>query len=269
MNEFSLRSVIDRHDLQPQKKLGQNFLLDQNITDKIARYAGNIEGQDVLEIGPGPGGLTRSILKNNPKHLYAVEKDPRCIAALQEIDDPRLSIIEADALKFDVTTLPANIKIIANLPYNIGTELLMQWLDKLPHIQDLTIMLQKEVADRITGKPSSKEYGRLSVFCQWLCDINIAFHLPPEVFFPPPKVTSSVIHLKPLTTPRFPADAKTLQHVVKTAFNQRRKMLRGSLKTLSPDIEGLLTSAGIRPDARPEDISIEAFCRLACLVHAL
>ena len=178
-------------------------------------------------------------------------------------------MIEADALKFDITTLPANIKIIANLPYNIGTELLMRWLDHVGHIQDLTIMLQKEVADRITAAPGSKEYGRLSVFCQWLCDINIAFHLPPEVFFPPPKVTSSVIHLKPLAAPRFASDAKTLQHVVKTAFNQRRKMLRGSLKTLAPNIEALLTSAGISPEARPEDISIEAFCRLACLVHAL
>jgi 16S rRNA (adenine1518-N6/adenine1519-N6)-dimethyltransferase len=269
MKEFSLRSVIDRHNLQPQKKLGQNFILDQNITDKIARSAGVIEGQTILEIGPGPGGLTRSILKQNPKHLYAIEKDPRCIAAIQEIGDPRLSIIEADALKFDITTLPSNIKIIANLPYNIGTELLMRWLDNISHLQDLTIMLQKEVADRITATPDNKEYGRLSVFCQWLCDIHIAFDLPPEVFFPPPKVTSSVIHLKPLVTPRYPADAKTLQHVVKTAFNQRRKMLRGSLKSLSPDIEGLLRSADIRPDARPEDITIEAFCRLACLVHSL
>lgn len=266
---MSLRSVIDRHNLQPQKKLGQNFLLDQNITDKITRYAGSIEGQNILEIGPGPGGLTRSILKQNPKHLYAVEKDPRCIAAIQEINDPRLSVIEADALKFDITSLPASIKIIANLPYNIGTELLMGWLDQISHIQDFTIMLQKEVAERIIAKPGSKEYGRLSVFCQWLCDINIAFDLPPEVFFPPPKVTSSVIHLKPLATPRFSADAKTLQHVVKTGFNQRRKMLRGSLKSLSPEIEKLLLAADIRPDARPEDISIEAFCRLACLVRAL
>ena len=251
----------------PQKKLGQNFILDSNVTDKIARYAGNIEGQVILEIGPGPGGLTRSILKQNPKHLYAVEKDQRCIAALAEINDPRLTVIEADALKLDINTLPASLKIIANLPYNIGTELLMGWLDKLEHFQDLTIMLQKEVTDRIIAKPGSKEYGRLSVFCQWLCDITVAFHLPPEVFFPPPKVTSSVIHLKPLPQPRFPADAKTLQHVVKMAFNQRRKMLRGSLKALSPDIEKLLLSADIKPDARPEDIAIEAFCRLVNLVH--
>lgn len=267
MNDVSLRSVIERHGLMPQKKLGQNFILDGNVTDKIVRHAGDVEGQTVLEIGPGPGGLTHSILKQNPKHLYAIEKDSRCIAALDEIGDPRLTIIEADAMKFDVSTLPSSLKIIANLPYNIGTELLLSWLEKLDHLQDLTIMLQKEVADRITAKPGEDAYGRLSIFCQWLCDVHIAFHLPPEVFFPPPKVTSSVIHLKPLTQPRFKADSKTLQHITRLAFSQRRKMLRGSLKSLTPDIGNLLMAASISPDSRPEDISIEAFCRLACLVQ--
>ncbi len=269
MSDTPLRSIIAMYGLEPQKKLGQNFLLDSNITDKIIRHAGIIEGQNVLEVGPGPGGLTRSILKLNPKHLYAIEKDPRCIAALKEIRNSNLTVMEEDALKFDITNLPSPIKIIANLPYNIGTELLTTWLGQLSHISDFTIMLQKEVAERIVAKPGSSEYGRLSIFCQWLCDVDIAFHLPPDVFFPPPKVYSSVIHLRPLATPRFPADQKTLQRVVQMAFNQRRKMLRGSLKTLAPNIEAILESVDIRPDARPEDIAIEAFCRLACRVHNL
>lgn len=269
MSDTPLRSIIAMYGLEPQKKLGQNFLLDSNITDKIARHAGIIEGQNVLEVGPGPGGLTRSILKLNPKHLYAIEKDPRCIAALKEIRNSNLTVMEEDALKFDITTLPSPIKIIANLPYNIGTELLTTWLGQLSHISDLTIMLQKEVAERLVAKHGSSEYGRLSIFCQWLCDVDITFHLPPDVFFPPPKVYSSVIHLKPLAAPRFPADQKTLQRVVQMAFNQRRKMLRGSLKTLVPNIEAVLESVDIRPDARPEDIAIEAFCRLACRVHNL
>lgn len=269
---MSLRDIIERYDLAPQKKLGQNFILDSNITDKIARSAGSIAGRVVLEIGPGPGGLTRSILAQKPKQLIAVEKDPRCLQALQEIRDEALLLMEADALQCPLSRFvqpEEKIKIIANLPYNVGTELLLQWLSQLEYVEDITIMLQKEVAERIVAKPGEGAYGRLSILCHWLCDAHIAFHLPPSVFFPPPKVYSSVIHLKPLATPRYSAPRKTLERVVAMAFSQRRKMLRGSLKALTPDIENLLESVGISPQARPEDISAEAFCRLAVKAEAL
>ena len=261
-----LRDILAHYDLLPQKKLGQNFLLDLNITDKIARSAGPIAGHNVLEIGPGPGGLTRSILKQGPRKFYAIEKDPRCLNALQGLRVAAggiLELISADALSFDEATLEQPLKVIANLPYNIGTELIFKWLEELPRFSDFTLMLQKEVAERIVAEPGGAAYGKLSVMCQWKCETNILFNLPPEVFYPPPKVTSSVIHLKPRPAPLYPAAEESLRKVVQAGFNQRRKMLRGSLKTLSPEIEAQLESIGIAPTARPEDISIADFCKIA------
>lgn len=264
-----LRAIIETHDLLPQKKLGQNFLLDLNITDKIARNAGPIEGRRVLEIGPGPGGLTRAILRYNPAALHVVEKDPRCIAAIRDIQaycPQQLFIHHADAMQFDEASLEGSgkLKIIANLPYNIGTELLFKWLDNIELFEDFTIMLQKEVAERIVAAPRSAAYGKLAIMCQWLCETSIAFHLPPDVFFPPPKVTSSVIHLKPRAVPLHPAPRPVLRTLLATVFSQRRKMLRASLRTLVPESTAFLEQHGIRPEARPEELSIADFCKLAC-----
>lgn len=265
-----LREVISAHDLQPKKALGQNFLLDLNLTAKIARQAGDLSGCDVLEIGPGPGGLTRGLLSEGARKVLAVEKDPRCIAALEQISDAypgQLTIINADALELDVSAhLTPPIKVVANLPYNVGTELLVRWLTPKiwpPYWDSLTLMFQKEVAMRIVAKPGSKAYGRLAILAGWRSDARLVMNLPPEAFSPPPKVHSAVVHLKRLQAPRFEADAKVLSHVVATAFNQRRKMLRSSLKCISPDIETILISAGIKPTERAERISLEGFCALA------
>ncbi len=265
-----LREVIDRHDLRAKKSLGQNFLLDLNLTSKIARQAGDLTDCDVLEIGPGPGGLTRGLLAEGARRVLAVEKDPRCLAALQEIEAAypgRLTTLNADALSVDVTKhLTAPIKIAANLPYNVGTELLVRWLTPKewpPFWDSLTLMFQKEVAQRIVAQPGDKHYGRLAILAQWRCDAKIVMSLPPEAFTPAPKVHSAVVHLTALQKPKFEADAKTLQSLVAAAFNQRRKMLRSSLKSILPDPEAALTAVGIPPTARAEEISIELFCALA------
>ena len=265
-----LREVIAAHDLQPKKALGQNFLLDLNLTAKIARQAGNLSGYDVLEIGPGPGGLTRGLLAEGARKVLAVEKDARCLPALAQISEAypdQLTVINADALDLDVSAhLSAPIKIVANLPYNVGTELLVRWLTPQiwpPYWDSLTLMFQKEVAQRIVAKPGSKAYGRLAILAGWRCDVRIVMNLPPEAFTPPPKVHSAVVHLKRLNTPRFEADAKMLSRVVAAAFNQRRKMLRSSLKSISPDIETYLKTAGIKPSERAERVSLEEFCALA------
>ncbi|MBM2322201.1 MULTISPECIES: 16S rRNA (adenine(1518)-N(6)/adenine(1519)-N(6))-dimethyltransferase RsmA [Marivita] len=265
-----LRDVIATYELSAKKALGQNFLLDLNLTAKIARQAGDLSGTDVLEVGPGPGGLTRGLLVEGARKVLAVEKDARCLPALAEIAavyPGRLEVIEGDALQIDALAhLTPPIAICANLPYNVGTELLVRWLTPAvwpPVWSSLTLMFQKEVAQRIVAKPGDKAYGRLAVLAQWRCDAYIAMHLPPEAFSPPPKVSSAVVHLRALPAPRFEADAKVLERVVAAGFNQRRKMLRASLKGLSPDIEDHLNAVGIPPTERAERVSIEAFCALA------
>lgn len=265
-----LREVIRAHDLRARKSLGQNFLLDLNLTAKIARQAGDLKACDVLEIGPGPGGLTRGLLSEGARHVLAIEKDPRCLPALAEIASTypqRLSVIEGDALDIDpLQHLTPPIRVAANLPYNVGTELLVRWLTPKiwpPFWQSLTLMFQREVAERIVATPGSKAYGRLAILSQWRSDARIVLQLPPEAFTPPPKVSSSVVHLTALAEPRFPADAQVLSTVVAMAFNQRRKMLRAALKGLKPDIEDRLTAAGLKPTDRAEQVSLEGFCALA------
>ncbi|MFY0645854.1 16S rRNA (adenine(1518)-N(6)/adenine(1519)-N(6))-dimethyltransferase RsmA [Sulfitobacter geojensis] len=265
-----LRDVIATHGLSARKSLGQNFLLDLNLTAKIARQAGDLTGCDVLEIGPGPGGLTRGLLAEGARHVLAIEKDPRCLPALAEIGaayDGQLTVIEGDALEINpLEHLTPPIRVAANLPYNVGTELLVRWLTPAqwpPFWQSLTLMFQREVAERIVAAPGSKAYGRLALLAQWRADARIVLHLPPEAFTPPPKVSSAVVHLSALAEPRFPADPKILNRVVAAGFNQRRKMLRASLKGIAPDIEDRLQAAGIKPTERAEQVSLEAFCALA------
>lgn len=265
-----LREVIATHELSAKKSLGQNFLLDLNLTSKIARAAGDLSKADVLEVGPGPGGLTRGLLAEGARRVVAVEKDSRCVPALRDIADAypgRLEILEGDALDLDTSAhLKPPVKIAANLPYNVGTELLVRWLtppEWPPFWQSLTLMFQKEVAERIVAQPGSKAYGRLAILAQWRAEAKIVMTLPPEAFTPPPKISSAVVHLTALPAPKYPADPQVLSKVVAAAFNQRRKMLRSSLKGITPDIEDRLTAAGIKPTARAEEISIEGFASLA------
>ncbi|MFC3526667.1 16S rRNA (adenine(1518)-N(6)/adenine(1519)-N(6))-dimethyltransferase RsmA [Paracoccus mangrovi] len=265
-----LREVIARHDLRAKKQLGQNFLLDLNLTAKIARAAGDLSGCDVIEVGPGPGGLTRGLLAEGARHVLAIEKDARALPALAEIGEAypgRLTVINGDALEIDpLAQLTPPIRIVANLPYNVGTELLIRWLTPAawpPFWQSLTLMFQKEVAERIVARPGGKAYGRLAVLAQWRSDAKIVMTLPPEAFVPAPKIHSAVVHLTALPEPRFPADPAVLNRVVAAGFNQRRKMLRASLKGLHPRIEDLLVEAGIAPTARAEEIGLEQFCALA------
>ncbi|MDJ0822139.1 MAG: 16S rRNA (adenine(1518)-N(6)/adenine(1519)-N(6))-dimethyltransferase RsmA [Paracoccaceae bacterium] len=265
-----LREVINTHGLVARKSLGQNFLLDLNLTAKIARQAGDLSGMDVLEIGPGPGGLTRGLLAEGARRVLAIEKDRRCLPALEEVAAAypgRLQVIEGDALEIDpLAHLTPPIAICANLPYNVGTELLVRWLtppDWPPFWDSLTLMFQREVAERIVAQPGSKAYGRLAVLAQWRCDARIVLSLPPSAFTPPPKVSSAVVHLRALPEPRYSADPKLLEKVVATAFNQRRKMLRAALKGLAPDIEERLRSVGIAPTDRAEQVPLEGFCALA------
>jgi len=265
-----LRDVIRAHDLVARKQLGQNFLLDLNLTARIARAAGDLTGCDVLEVGPGPGGLTRGLLAEGARRVLAVEKDARCLPALAQIAAAypgRLEVINGDALAVDVSAhLTAPVRVVANLPYNIGTELLVRWLTPdhwPPFWQSLTLMFQKEVAERIVARPGSKAYGRLALLAGWRTDARIVLTLPPEAFTPAPKVHSAVVHLTRLDAPRFAADGATLQRITAMAFNQRRKMLRASLRALAPDIEDRLRAAGIEPTARAEEIALEQFCSLA------
>jgi 16S rRNA (adenine1518-N6/adenine1519-N6)-dimethyltransferase len=264
-----LRAVIAAHGLAARKSLGQNFLLDLNLTARIARVAGDLAGCDVLEIGPGPGGLTRALLAQGARRVVAVEKDPRCLPALAEIAAAcpgRLDVVAGDALAFDPSGLRPPVKVVANLPYNIGTELLIRWLTPRtwpPFWTSLTLMFQKEVAERIVARPGDAAYGRLAVLAQWRCAARIALMLPPAAFTPPPKVWSAVVHLTALPAPRFPADPDGLQRLTAAAFGQRRKMLRAALRGLDPAIAARLERLGIPPTARAEEIGLEAFCALA------
>jgi len=264
-----LREVIKSHGLSAKKSLGQNFLLDLNLTAKIARQAGDLTTSDVLEIGPGPGGLTRALLHEGARKVLAVEKDARCLPALADIAahyPGRLEVINEDALAIDAASrLTPPIRVVANLPYNVGTELLVRWLtpEKWPPFWDsLTLMFQREVAERIVAAPGSKTYGRLSILTQWRAEAKIVMDLRPGAFTPPPKVSSAVVHIKRRDQMLFEADEKRLTRIVALAFQQRRKMLRASLKSLSPEIEDVLQSVGIAPTERAENVSIEAFCAL-------
>lgn len=265
-----LRDVIARHGLSAKKALGQNFLLDLNLTARIARLAGDLTGADVLEIGPGPGGLTRGLLAEGARRVLAIEKDPRCLPALEEIAAAypgRLQVIIGDALDVDpLAHLTPPIRIAANLPYNVGTELLVRWLTPPqwpPFWDSLTLMFQREVAERIVAQPGGKAYGRLALLAQWRTQPRIVLDLPPQAFTPAPKVSSAVVHLTALPAPRYPADPATLNRVVAAGFNQRRKMLRAALRGLSPQIEDHLQAVGIAPTDRAEQIGLEAFCALA------
>lgn len=265
-----LREIIAQHQLSAKKSLGQNFLLDLNLTGRIARQAGDLKHSDILEIGPGPGGLTRALLFNGARRVVAIERDERCLPALRQVQEHfenRLTVIQGDALQIDPTEyLTPPIRVVANLPYNVGTELLLRWLTPQswpPFWDSLTLMFQKEVAQRIVAQPGSKAYGRLSILAQWKCEARLAFEISPKAFTPPPKVTSAVVHLIRRDQLLFPADEKKLTHVVAVAFGQRRKMLRASLKSLSPEIEDILRSVGIEPTTRAEQVSIEQFCALS------
>ncbi|CUH39636.1 Ribosomal RNA small subunit methyltransferase A [Jannaschia seosinensis] len=265
-----LRDVIAAHDLRAKKSMGQNFLLDLNLTARIARVGGPLDGVDVLEVGPGPGGLTRGLLAEGARRVLAIEKDARCLPALAEIAahyPGRLEVVNGDALEVDAAArLAAPWRVVANLPYNVGTELLVRWLtppEWPPAWQSLTLMFQREVAERIVATPGSKAYGRLAVLAQWRCDTRIAMTLPPEAFTPPPKVSSAVVHLTALPAPRFAADPAVLERVVAKGFNQRRKMLRAALKGLVPDVEDRLRAAGLNPTDRAEQVPLEGWCALA------
>lgn len=274
-----LRDVIRDHGLMAKKAFGQNFLLDLNLTRRIARAAGPLERATVYEVGPGPGGLTRALLMEGAAKVVAVERDPRCLAALAEIADAypgRLEVIEGDALKVEETALVAGaagpVKVVANLPYNVGTPLLVRWLTAdpwPPWYASLTLMFQREVADRIVAVPGTKAYGRLSVLAQARCRAKVAFGVPRQAFVPPPKVTSAVVHLEPLAELPLPVAMATVEKVTAAAFGQRRKMLRASLKSLDQDPERLLGDAGISPTARAEELSVADFIRLAQCFEAL
>jgi 16S rRNA (adenine1518-N6/adenine1519-N6)-dimethyltransferase len=267
-----LRDVIKEHDLRAEKKLGQNFLLDLNLTDKIARAAGDLNDITVFEIGPGPGGLTRSLLLVPSKKVIAIEYDPRAIKALEGLKiaaKDRLDIFHADALETNLTALSdAPRAIIANLPYNIATPLLVNWLRQIKETPDsyrsMTLMFQKEVAQRITATVGDKAYGRLAVLSQWLCDVKISFDVPASAFTPPPKVTSSIVHFRPKKLAVQPPSFKSVEILTAAAFGQRRKMIRSSLKNYQQFFEVV----GLDETMRAENISPEKFIELAGLSEA-
>lgn len=259
-----LAAMVRALDMRARKSLGQNFLFDLNLTRRIARSAGTLTGT-TIEVGPGPGGLTRALLLEGAESVVAIEKDFRAGIVLDPLlaaADGRLELIEGDALKtplWDIGTAPR--RIIANLPYNIATSLLIQWLEHASAFESMTLMFQREVAERITAVPGDSAFGRLSILTGWLADADILFDIPPEAFVPPPKIISSVVQIRPLPEPRFPCDQKALETVTRLAFGQRRKMLRASLKSLGG--ASMLENAGIDPRSRPQDLDIAAFCRLA------
>jgi len=262
-----LRDVIARYGIIAHKRLGQNFLLDLNLTGRIARAAGRLDEATIVEIGSGPGGLTRALLSGGARRVIAIERDRRCLAALSELAaayPQRLEIVAADALELDPAALaePPR-KIIANLPYNIATPLLIGWIERIREYESLTLMFQREVAERLVAAPRSKSYGRLSVLLQWVAEARILFDVPARAFVPPPKVTSSLVRVLPRSEPLAPAPRLALERVTAAAFGQRRKMLRTSLKPLEIPVAQLLERAGVAPTARAEELSIAEFCALA------
>jgi 16S rRNA (adenine1518-N6/adenine1519-N6)-dimethyltransferase len=266
-----LREVVRRHGLLAKKSLGQNFLFDLNLTGRIARASGPLQGVTVVEVGPGPGGLTRALLAEGADKVIAIERDPRCLPALAEVAahyPGRLQVIEADALAFDPQPLleGAPARIVANLPYNIGTTLLAAWLtteEWPPWWQSLTLMFQREVAERIVAdERDRKNYGRLGVLAGWRTEARMLFDVPPSAFVPPPKVTSSVVHLTPREK-SLPCRVMALEAVTKAAFGQRRKMLRQSLKSLTPDPGPLIAAAGLAETVRAEEVPVAGFVALA------
>ena len=266
-----LREVIARHGLAARKALGQNFLFDLNLTRRIARAAGPLEGVTVIEIGPGPGGLTRALLMEGATRIIAIERDDRALAALAEISAAypgKLTVIAGDALETDYRKLAGGTptRIVANLPYNIATPLLVGWLGGAewpPFYESLTLMFQKEVAERIVAKPGGKDFGRLSVLCQYRASAKKLFDVNRSAFTPPPKVTSSIVQLIPRPKPEPECRLDLLERVTAAAFGQRRKMLRASLRSLLPEPEALLNALGIDPELRAEQLPVEAFARLA------
>ncbi|ABC21236.1 16S rRNA (adenine(1518)-N(6)/adenine(1519)-N(6))-dimethyltransferase RsmA [Rhodospirillum rubrum] len=266
-----LREVIATHGLDARRSLGQNFLFDLNLTGRIARAGGEIDQGTVIEIGPGPGGLTRALLGAGARRVIAIERDSRCRGVLAEIAavwPGRLETIEGDALDIDVAALgEAPRRVIANLPYNVATPLLIGWLRHASAFERFVLMFQKEVVDRLAARPGTKDYGRLSVITQWLCEVRPLFDVNPRAFTPPPKVVSTVVRIDPRPQPLAPARMETLERVTAAAFGQRRKMLRASLKALG-DAEGLCAAAGLDPTARAETIPVEGFAALARAVDA-
>lgn len=266
----SISTLLHHYGITADKKLGQHFLFDLNLTDKIVRHAGTLT--HVIEVGPGPGALTRSILQAHPTSLLALETDPRFIHMLTDHLLPfapnTLTLLHQDALRFDYTSVPSPVQIIANLPYNIGTELLFLWLKTIQHFSSLTVMLQKEVAQRLYAAPNSKAYGRLSILFQRLCDIHVVCDIPPQAFYPPPKVMSSVVHIVPRSTP-LDAHPDMLDTLLRASFGQRRKMLRVSLRRHFPDIENILNQSGFNPHARPEELQVEDFCTLSHILSSI
>ena len=278
-----LREIVRRYDLSAKKSLGQNFLFDLNLTSRIARAAGPLEGVSVVEVGPGPGGLTRALLASGAARVVAIERDERCLAALAEIADHypgRLEIIAADALACDMAGVVAAaqrlgpVRVVANLPYNIGTALLTRWVESEPWppwFDRLVLMFQREVAERIVATPNERSaYGRLGVLCGWRMQSRILFDVPPSAFTPPPKIVSSVVELVPRPAP-LACEPLLLSIVTQAAFGQRRKMLRQSLKGLASarfgaDVAGLLAAAGIDPTSRAEQIDVAGFVRLARMI---
>ena len=272
-----LREVVAQHDLAPKKALGQNFLFDLNLTGRIARAAGPLSGHTVLEVGPGPGGLTRALLSEGAEKVVAIERDRRCLPALAEIAERypgRLEVIEADAMTLDPITVLGDgpSRIAANLPYNVGTALLVGWISGPawpPPWSSATLMFQREVADRIVATPDRPDdYGRLGVLCGWRCRAEILFDVPPQAFVPPPKVTSAIVRIEPNPSP-IPVSARALERVTRAAFGQRRKMLRQSLKSLGTDPAPLLEAAGVPGTARAEEVSVEGFCAMAAALEGV
>jgi 16S rRNA (adenine1518-N6/adenine1519-N6)-dimethyltransferase len=262
-----LREVIARHDLRARRSLGQNFLLDENLLDRIVRAVGLSAGQHVIEIGPGPGGLTRALLRAGAARVTAIEKDRRAVAALTELAahaPDRLEIVEDDALTVDLAAYArAPVHVVGNLPFNIATPLLFHLLDQAATIATMTLMFQREVAQRLVARPHSKDYGRLAIAVQWRCDAKRCFDVPARAFVPVPKVSAAVVHLTVRERPLHPADADLLMQVTQAAFGQRRKALRNALQVLPVDAAELLAAAELDPGLRAEAVDVAGFCALA------